>query len=83
MDQTVFFYDFFAVTLFRKADKQRDLKDFMAQAWTIRLTVFKWTIWFIRAKRVGTVNVRIPLASTDLPSKEVAISAANYNYNYN
>ena len=50
----IVFNDFFAVPRFQKPGKQRDLRNVMVQARTIRFTVFKWTIWFIRTIRVET-----------------------------
>ena len=37
-------------------DMVQDLSDDMVQAQTLRFTVLKWTIWFIRTIRVGTIK---------------------------
>ena len=55
MDRTVLsFMTFLPYPSFRKPGKQRELRDVMIQARTIRFTVFKQTICFIRTIRVGT-----------------------------
>ena len=66
---------------FRKPSKQRDLRDVMVQAWTIRFTVFKWTIWFIRKIRVRTIctfTFWYSLASRAFPKAKYSVVCTEF-----